>query len=91
MAKISDTFCGSTSTAVRTTNKMSSAPPGTDGIDIEQAVTTIKIIAIDEKSNGIPVKRSIKIVDTAKKNAVPLLFLDFVNHALRGNWQRDGR
>lgn len=74
MANKSETFCGSTSTAVRTTSKISKAPPGTDGMDIEHAVTVIRIIAIDEKSNVTPVMRAMKMVDTARKNAVPLLF-----------------
>lgn len=60
--------------AVRTTRRMSKAPPGTDGIDIEHAVTTMRIIAIDEKSNEIPFKREMKMVEIAKKKAVPLLF-----------------
>lgn len=74
MANRRDTFLGSTSTAVKTTNRISNAPPGTDGIDIEHAVTVIKIIAIDEKSNEIPFNRAIKMVEMARKNAVPLLF-----------------
>lgn len=52
---------------------MSNAPPGTDGIDIEHAVTVIKTIAMDDRSNETPFKRAIKIVEIAKKNAVPLL------------------
>lgn len=74
MANKRDTFCGSTSTAVSTTNRIISAPPGTDGIDIEHAVTVITIITIDENSSEIPFKRAIKIVEIAKKKAVPLLF-----------------
>lgn len=53
---------------------MSNAPPGTEGIDIEHAVTVIKTIAIDDRSNEMPFKRAIKMVEMAKKNAVPLLF-----------------
>lgn len=73
MANKRDTFCGLTSMAVRTTNKMSNAPPGTEGIDIEHAVTTIRIIAMDERSNEIPFKRAMKTVEIARKKAVPLL------------------
>lgn len=74
MANKSDTFCVSTSTAVKTTIKMRRAPPGTDGIDIEHAVAVITVITIDAKSNEIPFSRAMKMVELARKIAVPLLF-----------------